>query len=574
MARIKGSVRSSQLVDTYGVGAMVAAENESFIVAGMEDWDRNDDFEFHEPRLEKLLGVQAFMRPPTTGDSNSMDVPVRRFPKYHSCPSCHRLNSLAFFRAPFGACRCTFCQDEPALIPARFVVACENGHLDDFPYYAWVHHDHPHDNSKAKLSLETRGESAGLRDVVINCSCGASRSMEGAFGRRALQGTKRCSGVRPWLAKDESENCDSTPVTLQRGASNVWFASTISAISIPPWSDSAFKLLNRHWRVLRVVPETALAETIQALEITDTEHSVDVLLAAARYRLAQERGEVDVEDVKGQEYEALMRGAPDLPDSQFVCVTANNPGYESSAWIPLIKQVTRLREVRVLQGFSRLFPPEGSPDDEGNRTGNIVRLPGRERGWLPAIEVIGEGVFLELSSNRLSEWENRPDVQARVKRLADQYAMKPTRDPNVKVSPRFVLLHSLSHALIDQWALESGYSAAALTERLYVDNDRAGVLIYTATSDSSGSLGGVVAMSDDGRLDASLREAVNRASWCSADPLCIESATQGADALNLAACHACQLLPETSCEQRNQLLDRALLVGAPGIPVGFFAELL
>ncbi len=573
---VKGSVRSSQLVTTYGVGAMVAAGDESFIVAGIDRWERNEDFELHEPRLERMLGVSAFMRPPATGDSESWDVPVRRFPKYHSCPSCHRLNDIKFFNSLFGECRCTLCEDQPALVPSRFVIACHEGHLDDFPYYVWVHRDNSHDDSKGKsrLFLETRGESAGLRDVIIRCSCGATRSMDGAFGKNALRGVKRCGGTRPWLASGENEDCSETPITLQRGASNVWFSSTISAISIPPWSDSAFKRLNRHWPVFKVVPDEALRATIEGFGMADAEHPIEDLLAAARHRKAQEAGEIDADDVKTQEYEALMKGASEEPGNQFVCVTATDPGSKALEWIPVVKQVTRLREVRVLRGFSRVLPPLGSTDDGGGGTGNIVLLPGPEHGWLPAIEVMGEGVFLELNSDRLNKWEQRDDVRARVDRLAERFEPHAERYPDVVLSPRFVLLHSLSHALIDQWALESGYSAAALTERLYVNDERAGVLIYTATSDSAGSLGGVVAMTDDGRLDSSLVEAIKRASWCSADPLCIETATQGADALNLAACHACSLLPETSCEHRNQLLDRALLVGAPDEPIGFLADLL
>lgn len=570
---LKGSVRTSQLVTTYGVGAMVAAKNESFIIAGIDRWDRDEDFELNEPRLEKLLGVQCFMRPPSTGEPDSWDVPVRRFPKMQSCPTCHRLENMSYFKAPFGESRCTFCDEQPELVPSRFVIACEAGHLDDFPYYLWVHKDHPHpQGQRAKLSLKTRGQSAGLRDVEIKCSCGAVRTMEGAFGKSALRGSARCQGKRPWLGDGSDEDCDKTPIALQRGATNVWFSKTMSAISIPPWSDAAYKILDRHWKILRVIPEAALEETIKNLDIADSHHSVEELVGAARHRKVQESGDVEPDDVKTEEYEALMSGAAEEAGNQFVCIPAPDPGALASEWIPVVKQVTRLREVRVLTGFSRLLPPRGSLDGEDE--GNIMHLPGQSEGWLPAIEVMGEGVFLELNSPKLSTWEARADVRERVGRLASRVSNVAGWDPTIEVTPRFVMLHTLAHSLVDQWSLEAGYSAAALTERLYVNDERAGILIYTATSDSAGSLGGVVAMTDDGRLDGSLVEAIKRASWCSADPLCIETAVQGADALNLAACHACALLPETSCEHRNQLLDRALLVGTPDEPgLGFFTDL-
>ena len=147
--------------------------------------------------------------------------------------------------------------------------------------------------------------------------------------------------------------------------------------------------------------------------------------------------------------------------------------------------------------------------------------------------------------------------------------------PDRVISPRLVLIHSLAHALINEWALDSGYPAAALRERLYVSDDMASVLIYTASSDSAGSLGGVIAQAQPQRLETSLRQALLRAAWCSSDPVCIESEAVGVDALNLAACHACSLLPEVSCEERNILLDRGLLVGLPVAPhLGYFGALL
>lgn len=576
--KIKGSVRSSQLVTTYGVGAMLALGNESFIVAGIEDWPKNDEDVLHEPRLERKLGVFEFRRPPA-GDDISSDIPVRRFPEYQSCPQCHRLNRYNFFTSPFGKAVCSFCEDEPALVPSRFVVACEDGHLDDFPYYQWAHSQQPHDGGTVKLKLKSRGESSGLRDVIISCSCGASRSMDGAFSRQALRTVRRCQGRRPWLGEGTDEGCDKFPVAVQRGASNVWFPDHISAISIPPWSEGAFRVLDRGWEWLKLTPPgDALRLMIEAKGLADEYHSVDDLVGAAEYRKRQESGEADAieSDVKYKECEALMKGAPEKDrHDEFVCVPAISPGELARDWFPIIQKVTRLREVRALRGFSRLVAPAGSDEaaELGGEAKNTVGLQADEVGWLPAIEVTGEGVFFELSSARLKEWENQEAVQQRVNRLAERFVEAYEDGPSV--TPRFVMIHTLAHALIDQWALECGYPAAALRERIYVTTERAGVLIYTATTDSAGSLGGVISMAEDDRLSSSLVEAIRRSAWCSADPLCIETATQGVDALNLAACHACALLPETSCEWRNQLLDRALLVGTPEDPsLGYFTELV
>jgi hypothetical protein len=199
-----------------------------------------------------------------------------------------------------------------------------------------------------------------------------------------------------------------------------------------------------------------------------------------------------------------------------------------------------------------------------------------EPEWLPGIVVLGEGIFLRLDTDRLAVWEGKDDVKARADVINNNYKqsfISGTADRDI--TPRFLLVHTLAHVLIDQFSLEAGYPSASLRERLYVTDEMAGLLIYTATTDAAGSLGGVVAMARKERLTDSFRQAIARASWCSADPLCIETEAAGVDSLNLAACHACVLLPETSCEESNVLLDRALLTGTPSQPdLGYFSSLM
>ena len=240
-------------------------------------------------------------------------------------------------------------------------------------------------------------------------------------------------------------------------------------------------------------------------------------------------------------------------------------------WFDQVMLVKRLREIRALDGFSRVLPIEG-PDDE-----RIAELFDEDPGWLPAIEVKGEGVFLRVHPDLLEDWSVRPVVAERVGLLAAAQKRVSERGgwPVVELPPKKVVLHTLAHVLIDQFSLEAGYPTASLRERLYVDQDQAGILIYTATTDSAGSLGGLIAQAQTARLESALLAALGRASWCSADPVCMESDGQGVDGLNLAACHACALLPETSCEMFNVLLDRGLLVGTPDSPeLGLLAGLV
>lgn len=569
---LKGSVRRSQLITTYGVGAIIAVEDESVMVTGIDRWGI-DDPNIHEPRLERELNVRGFVLPPATDDGP--DIPAVRFPVWCSCPVCERLDRHKFFTS-FDRNRCGTC-DAP-LIPSRFVVACGHGHIDDFPYFRWVHAGLPRSQEDHTMSIRAGGASASLRDIEISCTCGASMTMEGAFGRHALREVgARCTGKRPWLT-GAVEDCDELPRALQRGASNVWFPVVRSALSIPPWSEGAFGVLNRYWGVLRHTPTDALAPTITGMDLTrNTSYSIDDLVAAVTLRKEREANPPDPtgrEPLKNEEYEALIKGREESSGKQdFVCMPASGVGDLAKTWFPQVMVVKRLREVRVLESFTRILPP--SPSDAADRRAPLYDAP---PGWLPAIEVTGEGVFLRLDPSRLNQWEASENISRRVKKIDDNYVARFTERgdvPDRKITPRLILIHTLAHALINQWSLDSGYPAASLRERLHVSDVMAGLLLYTATTDSAGSLGGVVAQAEDGRLGETLVNALTAASWCSADPLCIEAGTQGVDSLNLAACHACILLPEVSCEEMNQLLDRALLIGIPEDPtLGYFAPML
>jgi hypothetical protein len=230
--------------------------------------------------------------------------------------------------------------------------------------------------------------------------------------------------------------------------------------------------------------------------------------------------------------------------------------------------------VRALTAFTRLVDVESTTDAKQ------MPLSDTPLDWLPAVEVRGEGVFLRLDEERLKKWEEVAAPRVELMRTAhqrvlDQRADDPSRAVESPATPRMVLLHTLAHVLINEWSLDAGYPAASLRERLYAGDDMAGLLVYTATSDSAGSLGGLVVQGEPDPLGQAIRSAVQRAAWCSSDPLCVESGVSGTTGLNLAACHACVMLPETSCEHNNVLLDRALLVGTPEDPtLGFFAALL
>jgi len=241
-----------------------------------------------------------------------------------------------------------------------------------------------------------------------------------------------------------------------------------------------------------------------------------------------------------------------------------------------------LRETRVLKGYSRLLSSQRPAQDY---RALMWRRPPDEVGkrWLPATMVYGEGVFLRFASGAMQEWEEKfGDLHKRRLVVLNQniegLAKRRGHAPEI-VEPRKVLVHTFAHLLINQLVFDSGYGSSSLRERLYISphmggtSGMAGVLIYTAAGDSEGSMGGLVRMGEPGILEYTLARALERAQWCSSDPVCIESKGQGPDSCNLAACHSCSLLPETSCEEQNRLLDRGVVIGTLEEPdSGFFSR--
>ena len=573
-----GKVRRSQVISTYGVGSIVPLEDESFMVAGIDRWRVGAAEEIHEPRLERKLGVNALYVPPAGGPAG--DVPVVRFPTWASCPTCTRLAEHSFF---CGKTENTCNRCGTKLVPSRFIAACTNGHVQDFPYFDWVHAGQTRaQEARHEMSMRSAGLSAALRDIEIECSCGVTtRTMDGAFAESALRDITRCRGSRPWL-QDFEDGCAQTLRTLQRGASNVHFPIPHSAISIPPWSEEAYKLLSRAWRIVRYVGRDQLLPIFEGLLEKDwkgVDISAEEFVQLAVDRMESEvvgaTGNITDDDVgfRSEEYEALCRGTEGGNERQdFVAVSAPIQGVPMDDWFDQIMVVKRLREVRALGGFTRVLPFTWGEAEERK-----APLFSSDPGWLPAIEMTGEGVFLRLSEDRLKSWETRSDVNSRAESIDRNVANRSPIlgiQPNQKITPRMLLVHSLSHSLINQWSLECGYPAAALRERLYVSDAMAGILIYTATTDSAGSLGGVISLAETNRLAATFVGAVQTAGWCSSDPLCIEAVAAGVDSLNLAACHACLLLPEVSCEHSNVFLDRVMLVGTADSPeLGLYSNL-
>ncbi len=562
-AEIVAKTRRTSLVSTFGVGALLPTQDDSVMICGLDDWPRGDVIA--EPRLARSLEVSEFRSPPTWRKSRG-DVPAVRFPEWAFCTECRRLGPF-WDITDRETKRCSQCNG--MVSPSRFVSCCMNGHIEDFPYRAWVHEDASVQSQGHSLTLVAKGHTSALSDLVVQCSCGRSRSMAGAFDLAALRGVRRCSGSRPWLSSSDA-HCDQELRTLQRGSSNVWFAVTRSAISIPSVPNIADTFIAT--RMPDANPAATAEEIARSFRPPDGCTQEDLVRAIHRWRVPAATGTAPTDrELRAEEYTALVRGMGAVEaNDQFLCEAVDLFDSDVPELIAQISRVSRLREVRALAGFTRVVP---STDENDAVVAPLVES-GRPH-WLPAIEVLGEGVFIRLDEHLLDTWAASEFATSRSRLLLRSQAALHVNSPTsgLDISPRVLALHSLAHVLLDEMSLTSGYPAASLRERVYDDAGQAAILIYTATADSAGSLGGLAALSDKDRFAQTLANGIRRARWCTADPVCIESTGTGVNGMNLAACHACLLLPETSCERFNLTLDRATLVGTPHQPsLGVFGS--
>jgi hypothetical protein len=480
----------------------------------------------------------------------------------------------------------------PRLSPVRFVAACEAGHIMDFPWREWAHSRGTACSAEeARLFLYST-TAAGLAGVVVKCvTCGSARSMAGAFQRDALASiyVGSCPGDRPWLGPEANQVCQAgvVPQTIQRGASNSYFAKLTSSILIPPYSARVQQVLDRPdiWaEISSFTVDGEPHEPFLKAKAKNLGLDEESFIRAVKERFARaphpETEEADQGVSEAQyrfdEYQAYTGPRPP-PQERHDFDIKPRPQSEYASWFAqlfdAVVVVPRLRETRVLTGFSRIVPPDAAH-------GVLAEMSITPKRWLPGFAVRGEGIFLRFSSSALGQWSQRPQLAKRIGSLQkqlDRLASDRGR-PARQLTAEHVLIHTFAHLLIRQLAFECGYDSSSLRERLYVSSDENhrmnGLLVYTASGDSEGTLGGLVRQGEPGRLDATVRAALANASICSSDPLCIESEGQGTHALNRAACHACALLPETSCEEGNLLLDRVLAIGSPTEPdLGYFYRL-
>lgn len=596
-----GEVRPSQLLWTYGPGALIDLPNLSVVTLGIDQWEKDRCQPIQEPRLlaavRRVLGSQVdSLRMPPFQKNELVDpwsaeanigVPVRPFPRWMRCVKCGLLSPFdaklfEIKESRFRPERTRFvhkgCRgskgDQRArdadAVPARFLLACRNGHLDDFPWHYFVHRGNS--SCKGTLRFFESGASLQTENLWVKCdTCGASRSMAHAFGKVGIENLPSCRGRHPHLDHFDEE-CDAEARAVLLGATNSWFPITLSALAIPRAKDPLGQLIQDGWEFLGDLDsEATVSVVVKTLQKIGTLPGIDkypasvIWSAIENHRHIAGREIVGETDIKGPEWEVLTAANPPVDYPNFMSKKVAIPsGFEKH--IGRVLLLERLREVNALLGFTRVeAPEEASNPSERPQMASLAR---RKLNWVPANQVHGEGIFIQFDEGALRTWEALQGV-----RYVDQMLESGHRgwrnsrhlDPNEGYPGiRYAMLHTLSHLLIRELALECGYNAASIRERIYADtsgaNPQAGILIYTAAADSDGTLGGLVDLGKPENLGRLLCQALNRSKICSSDPLCSEHDPGKDRSLHAAACHACSLVAETSCERGNRYLDRSLLV--------------
>lgn len=593
-----GDLRPSQMLFTFGVGSLLDLPNLSVVVMGLDHWNRDYCAEITDDRLmtavRRRLGrqVRALRLPPIDPEENPnnslsgrIGVPVAPFPRWMRCPRCDRLDTLesGTFRLKIDLYRPDRTRyvhsncgkvNEPQVLPVRFLLACANGHLDDFPWVEFVHRG-PCDCHPVSLRLREFGVSGEASDIEVRClTCDANRRLGEAFGTEAKNNMPACRGLHPHLGRFTNAECQEPARVVLLGASNSWFPITLSSLSLPTTTNAAAQVVEDHWTILKGA--TSL-EILQAfLQIGQwpalTQCSVEELWAAVEAKRAGVDDEVGegIDDLKIEEWQAFSEGSASANTSDFRLRPVGPPqGFE--AFIAQVVLVERLREVRALLGFTRIESPGDYMDVGELPAERQAPLARSEPTWVPGSEVRGEGIFIQFNEAAIADWCNRGVVQTLEGRfLYAHCAWRRARDiePEGAGFPgiRYVLLHSFAHALMRQMTLECGYTSASIRERIYSrgPNDphgpMAGVLIYTAAPDSEGTLGGLVSLGEPVTLGRHIEQMLEQIRLCASDPLCAEHPPEEALTVNGAACHACLFAPETSCERGNKYLDRSTLV--------------
>ena len=596
----KPQIRSSQLITTFGPGAMVDLPDDAVIIAGIDSWRYHKGQPLpviSESRLQAKVGALlsvpdiSFRKPPAAVEDKGFtpDIAGYRFPEWFIVQNVMERSKGRRSRrlVPLndldrGKYRDVDGKKYP-VVPVRFVRACRRGHVGNIDWHAFVHGaEHDQVGCRRELVIEERGTSGDLDSIFIRCACGTEKAMSQA-ARMDLGALGRCNGSRPWLGPGTREPCGEPNRLLIRSASNAYFAQLLSVISIPDVMDEVDRAVEALWEshLSAVESEDDLRLFMKTPMVKQQLEGIPAESVMASIERKRGGGRAEERPVKEVEFEALSEAKEELgadePDGDFFARSFPHEAW-AAPWLDCLERVVlvhRLREVVAQLGFTRF--EAAVPDIQGELDMEVQRASiGLDISWVPAVENRGEGIFLQFRAGAIEAWLDKEAVKERDAQLQAGFDLwHHEHEASKREYPGlpFYMLHSLSHLLLTAVSLDCGYPASSLRERVYAAPECYGILIYTGSPDAEGTLGGLV--EEGRRIRQHLRRALEMGTLCSNDPVCAFHYPQLHDHQPLlgSACHGCLLISETSCEQRNDFLDRSLVVSTvEGLGAEFFED--
>ena len=631
-----GSIRPSQLITTFGPGSIVNLEHDTVMILGLQFWPRgtNDKKYFKKiihPYLSRQLKTNYFKMPISDGHSS---LPCISFPRWGVCQECNRLQKHPDSTTTKNGFCCKNCNSKLPLFHALFVQICDNGHIEEFPWERWAHLRELNDwgriekctkssNDEPKLEFLTRKKGTGLVNYEVKClHCNASRTMINATDKDTFKklGFKNCFKNQPWLGTKDRKPCNEEIYGVQVNSSLVYYPSIVTSLLIPNWIHAVDDVLDQDNgdNAIRIKADRKDGRAYELIidyhrsgifkELLQNYSQKDIIkrlkmrfeptnleISTEGESLKQEFDnfvEIKTRTIKGPDHDIKIDIEPISLESSFL----------SGYGVDTLLKLHRLVSIQVLRGFTRGKPPDPfATEDQINKKNPFRKISsGSQRdfdtgelssiNWLPAVETKGEGIFIKFNETKLQEWETRNKVIQRYKAMINSYAEnidaqnRADKENVLKQfnSPRYILLHTLSHLLIREIADRAGYNEASLKERIYSTFGkvaRNGIMIYTSSSSSEGSLGGLVRLGSLEIFEDIMTNAIKNSNSCSRDPLCGDSnpviakkeGIQTGIQLSGSNCYSCTLLPETSCQNFNNLLDRWMLQDSND---GFFRNIL
>jgi len=686
-------IRQSQVIHTWPAGAIIDLPEVSLIMLchddSPNDWgldknskdNPNEKIIIKDNRLAEAFKVEHFIMPPALNGTNNLTAWSIRFPRAQYCPQCgliHMINKDSGqqlrpgdnkkYDQAVAAFYCTICFNNqigmgPKLVPMRFIIATEEGFIDDFPWDWYVHKNKPEERNKGhNLFYQSKGGSASLHDINIESrrvsdNTLVDRSHLGEiFGQEIFTESSPAHGhylnyvngymPKPWkgwynnntfiseLISDipspnnimngediSAEAKRKFPRTIQKGAGNVIFPIVYSGILLPKSTyeqqcppnvqqiietqilslkdnmpDMYQEYSNDQWRDFF----SEQANNNPNHSLNKLGYQVVEINAFIRNHFGGNSSDQFINkatQLRRQEFKAFVGNISNDQSIWFKKSEEAGLKYNDILKDKIFDQVIlleKLSALKIYRGFTRIKPlmseelvfADNADSLDINQLKEFERIQDARKNpvhtrEIPAVEVRGEGIFLKFNNQKLNEW-SKIYPEARLKTI--NYNLNQTNldfNQNTQlINKRYLFLHTFSHILLKELSEDCGYSLSSLSEIIYCSRDDEsgttdemnGILIYTTTSDSEGSLGGLVEKGSPEYFSSIIKKGVDKARWCSSDPLCISADHgQGFMGLNLAACYSCVLLPETSCEKMNKYLDRAAVIGTLNMPsMGLF----